>query len=69
MKPRKEVMGGWGYSRLESLLQRHGTHMPGNHGSTDIMESVAGHNLNDHNGLPDGTGVVVSVTAPPWLLT
>lgn len=34
--------------------------MPGNHGSTDIMKSVVGHNLNDHNGLPDGIGVAIS---------
>lgn len=30
--------------------------MPENHGCTDMMRPVAGHSLDDHNGLPDGSG-------------
>ena len=33
--------------------------MPGNHSSTDRMEPVARHNLNDQNGEPDGIGIAV----------
>lgn len=30
--------------------------MPENHGRTDMMRSAAGHSLDGHNGLPDGSG-------------
>lgn len=50
----------WGCSRAEFLLWWHGPTHACQPRSTHTMRPGAGHDLNDHDGLPDGSGVAVS---------
>lgn len=59
MKSRNQVVGRMRLLKTWVLPPVTWTHMPGNHSSTDRMEPVARHNLNDQNGEPDGIGVAV----------